>query len=199
MKFYKWSQYGGADEIEPSIWSLSFELDNGVEWDLMAGKYIENWDVNIAATYDDEVDPTDYPFTSFLLPVFSPRLKELMESLGVEYIQYLPLKIRRSDGAKEVDGYHFANYLMVIDCLDREKSEYQIWTKENLLFWEKRPYMLGTFRYVKKAVINSDKIRNIPLFRLWGWECMVIVREDVKTAIEGAGITGCVFDEIEII
>ncbi len=199
MKFYKWSQYGGADEIEPLIWFLTIELNNGVEYKLMEGKFIENWDINITATYEEEVEPTDYPFTSFLLPVFSPRLKKIMERLGIEYIQYLPLKIQSKDGVKEIDGYHIANYLMVIDCLDREKSEYQIWTKENLLFWEKRLYMLGTFRYVKKAVINSNKIGDIPIFRLWGWECMVIVREDIKKAIDDAGITGCVFDEIEVI
>jgi hypothetical protein len=47
-------------------------------------------------------------------------------------------------------------------------------------------------------VINSDKIGDAPNFRLWGWD-MIIVREDVKQAIEEAGITGCVFHEIEAI
>jgi hypothetical protein len=199
MKFFRWSQFGGADEIQPiSVWYLSIKLEKIREWDLMAGKHISNWDTNTIAIYDEELEYTDYPFTSDSLPVYSSRLKSLMEELGIEGIQYLPLKIGRRDGVINVNGYHIANYLRVIDCLDRERSVYQVWTKENLLFWEKRPYMLGTFRDVKKAVINSEKIGNVPIFRLWGWELMVIVREDVKQAVEEAGIIGCVFREIEV-
>jgi hypothetical protein len=59
--------------------------------------------------------------------------------------------------------------------------------------------MLGTFRDVTKAVIDSKKIGDVPIFRLWGWEMMILVREDVKRAIEEAGITGCIFREIEVV
>lgn len=46
-------------------------------------------------------------------------------------------------------------------------------TKDNLLFWEKRPWMLGTFRDVKRVVLDPDKIGDAQLFRLWGWEDLV--------------------------
>jgi hypothetical protein len=203
MRYFRWDPYSGADEEESeSVWSLSIdsiELNNILVWDLRLGKYIEVWDTNTTAYYDKEVEYSDYPFATGLLPVYSTRLKSLMEDLGIKGIQYLPLRIRRRDGAKEVDGYYIANYLIVIDCLDRERSVYQVWTKDNLLFWEKRPYMLGTFRDVTKAVIDSTKLSDAPIFRLWGWEIMVVVREDVKQAIEEAGITGCVFREIEVV
>jgi hypothetical protein len=200
MRYFRWDPYSGEDEEESeSVWSLSTGLNNIQEWDLRLGKYIEDWDANTTAYYDEEVEHTDYPFADGLLPVYSTRLKTLMQNMGVEGIQYLPLRIRRRDGAKEVDGYHIANYLNVIDCLDRERSVYQIWTKDNLLFWKKRPQMLGTFRDVTKAVIDSNKIGDVRVFRLWGWEMMILVREDVKRSIEGAIITGCVFREIEVI
>jgi hypothetical protein len=200
MRYFRWSQYGGADEYEPkSVWDLSIQLININEWDLMAGKYIEEWDTNTTAYYDEEEEHTDYPFATSLLPVCSTRLKSLMENLGLENIQYLPLRIIRRDGPKEVDGYYIANYLNVIDCLDRERSVYQVWTKDNLLFWEKRLQRLGTFRDVTKAVIDSKKIGDAPIFRLWGWEMMVVVRENVKQVIEEAGITGCMFREIEVV
>lgn len=201
MRYFSWDQYSGPDEkdSEPP-WSLSTELDNIREWDLRLGKCIEDWDPDTTAYYDDEeVEYSDYPFVSGLLPVYSARLRSLMEGLGIEGIQYLPLKIKRRDGTQEVEGYSIANYLNVIDCLDRERSVYEVWTKDNLLFWEKRPDMLGTFCDVRRAVIDSKKTGDVPLFRLWGWEMMVIVREDVKQAIEKAGITGCEFREIEVI
>jgi hypothetical protein len=200
MRYFRWVPYSGADEDESeSVWSLSIQLKNIQEWDLMLGKYIEGWDTNTTAVYDEDIEYTDFPIATGLLPVYSTRLKLLMENLGLEDIQYLPLRIRRRDGGKEVDGYYIANYLNVIDCLDRERSVYQVWTKDNLLFWEKRPFMLGTFRDVTKAVIDSKKPGDTPIFRLWGWEMMVVVREDVKLAIERAGITGCVFREIEVV
>jgi hypothetical protein len=201
MRYFRWDPFSGADEEESeSVWSLSTGLNNIQEWDLRLGKYIEDWDINTTAYYyDEEIEYSDYPFADGLLPVYSTRLKSLLEDLGIEGIQYLPLRIKRQDGAKEVDGYYIANYLNVIDCLDRERSVYQVWTKDNLLFWEKRPQRLGTFRDVTKAVIDSKKISDAPIFRLWGWEMMVVVREDVKRAIEEAGITGCMFREIEVV
>jgi hypothetical protein len=198
MRYFRWPQYGGDDNVPSLVWDLSIQLSNISEWELMAGKYIERWDTNTIAYYNEEVEYTDFPFTG-LLPVYSTKLKSLMENLGIKDIQYLPLKIKRRDGAKEVDGYYIANYLKVVDCLDREQSEYQIWTKDNLLFWEKRPNMLGTFRDITKAVIDVNKISNVPIFRLWGLKMMVIIRGDIKQALEEAGITGCIFREIEVV
>jgi hypothetical protein len=198
MRYFRWPQYGGDDNVPSLVWDLSIQLSNIREWELMAGKYIERWDTNTIAYYNEEVEYTDFPFTG-LLPVYSTKLKSLMENLGIKDIQYLPLKIKRRDGAKEVDGYYIANYLKVVDCLDREQSEYQIWTKDNLLFWEKRPNMLGTFRDITKAVIDVNKISNVPIFRLWGLKMMVIIRGDIKQALEEAGITGCIFREIEVV
>ena len=200
MRFYRWTQEGRTDETESGLlWYLSTGLSDRVEWDLRAGRYIEDLDPNTTAFYDDKVEHTDFPFTDNDLPVYSPRLKALMEKLKVEGIQFLPLRIRHRPSGAEAQGYHIANYLHAIDCLDREHSIYEIWTKDNLLFWEKRPSMLGTLRDLRKAVLDSTKIGNDRLFRLEEWEMMVLVREDVKEAIEEARITGCRFTEIETV
>ena len=200
MQYFRWSQFGGEEENEHIlVWFLSIQLNSITEWDLMTGKYINDWDKNTTATYEEEVEYTDYPFTTGLLPVYSTRLKALMDNLGIEWIQYLPLTVKKHNLSKEIEGYFIANYLKVIDCLNRERSSYQVWTKENLLFWEKREYMLGTFRDVKKIVLDTNKINNAKIFRLWGWELAVIIREDLKREIEKAKITGCVFTPVEML
>jgi hypothetical protein len=197
MRFFRWSQEGGTDEAEsPVSWYLNTQLTDQVKWDLLAGRYIEDWNPNTIAFYEDDLEHTDFPFTDNDLPVYSPRLKRLMETLKIEGIQYLPLQIKHKHSDTWVHGYHIANYLYTVDCLNREHSICQIWTKENLLFWEKRPWLLGTFRDVSKAVLDSTQIGNKRLFRLWGWRRMVLVREDVKEAIEDARITGCRFTEL---
>lgn len=178
-------------------WYLEIELRNLSKWDLMVGRNISAWDGETIVYYNIENGQTDYSFTNIDLPVYSPHLFQLMRELKMEDIQYLPVRLKHKESGREIKGYHIANYLRMIDCLDREHSVYEIWTKENLLFWEKRSYMLGTFRDVRKAVLDITRIGDARLFRLWGWEMMVIVREDVKTAIEEAGITGGRFTRLE--
>jgi len=196
--YYRWDQ--GRSDLAPydrEEWCLEIELRNLNKWDLMAGRYISVWDVDTIVYYNNESGQTDYSFTDINLPIYSPRLCQLMGELKMEDIQYLPVRLKHKERGREIEGYHIANYLRLIDCLDREHSEYTIWTKENLLFWERRSYMLGTFRDVRKAVLDITRAGDARLFRLWGWEMMVIVREDVKTAIEDAGITGGRFTKLE--
>jgi hypothetical protein len=200
VEYYDWTQESDGDFVGSSRqWYLRIELVGHHEWDLRAGRYIEGWDPHTTAYYEDEPALTDYPFTNNALPVYSPRLKAVMEGLGLGEIQYLPLRVRDEHGGGELLGYHIANYLRVIDCLDRERSAYQVWTRDNLLFWEQTPWKLGTFRDVTKAVVDSRVIGDVPLFRLWGWTMIVVVREDVKREIERAQITGCRFSAIEVV
>jgi hypothetical protein len=198
--FYEWSHFTGYDDNDSGfVWSLTIEFGNISDADIKSGNKIDNWDNNTTAYYEDDSEYTDYPFPSGLVPVYSLRLKNLMEAMNIPGIQYLPLRVMRQDRAKELFGYHIANYLNVIDCLDREKSVYEVLTKDNLFMWEKRPHMLGSFGDVRKAVLNFEKIGDVPIFRLWGWKMMVIVREDLKIAIEKAGITGCEFSKLEVV
>lgn len=201
MRFYRWlpvASHDASGQFSPN-WSIELtELPTGIDWwDLDRGRYIQNWDPNVIATFSEDVKPTDFPFVDHLIPIYSPGLKALIERLGIERIQYLPLRLRGRESGREIGGYCIANYQSVIDCLDRERSIYRVLTKENLLFWEKRPWKLGTFDNVVKVVLEVEKIADARLFRLWGWSPMVIVREDVKQAIEDAGITGCRFTKME--
>ncbi len=199
VRYYDWTHEHGADEpMPPLLWYLDLPLKPQDELDLRRGKYFAHWDADTTALYDDEVERTDFPVTSNDLPVYSPHLIDLMKQVGVDEIQYLPIRIAHRQMQHEITGYHIANYLRVIDCLDRSRSDYQVWTKENLLFWDKRPWMLGTFRDVRKPILDATKIGGIPVFRLWGWEAMVLIRSDIKHAIEDAGITGCRFTEVDV-
>ena len=198
-RYFRWSQDNREDDSDSSTWFLKIELIGYDEWDLKTGHTIEKWDLNTLAYYDDRyAEQTDFPSTRFMLPVYSSRLKSLVQGKGVVGIQYLPLKIRHSLTSVEIYGYHLVNYLKIVDCLDRVHSVYGTWTKDNLLFWEKRPWMLGTFRDVKRVVLDPDKIGDAQLFRLWGWEDVVIIRDDLKYAIEETGISGCWFTELAL-
>jgi hypothetical protein len=196
MKYYGWLQYGGADLDPPElVWDLEIDLHGWHEWDLKAGRLIPNWDGRTYANYSNEADHVDYPFTSELIPVHSSRLASLISEECPNAVQYLPLLIKNRLTDEIIEGYSIANHLVMVDCLDRERAQYELWTKENLLFWEHRPWLLGSFRTINKFVLRSSQIPDKKLFLLWGWD-MVIVREDLKTLMERSGITGGRFHEI---
>lgn len=200
MQYFRWSQNGYASQPETIIWHLErIDLIGYDHWSLRLGKYIEDWDENTTAFYSTETDHTDFPFAAHDIPIYSPRLSALMKILGESSIQYLPIKIENNTNNHIVHGYCIANYLSVIDCLDRDRSNYQLWTEDNLLYWEDRPWMLGTFRDVKKAVLDTSKIGDNQIFRLQGWEVMVVISQDIKEKIAKEKITGCVFTEIETV
>lgn len=200
MNFYDWSQEGGADQKSSQLlWYIDMESLSHDKWNFMSGHYIENWDPSQAVFYDNKAVHNDFPFTSNDIHVYSTKLRKLMEDMKVKEIQYLPIRIEHKDSHKEVGGYQIANYLNVVDCLDRQRAEYQVWTKENLLYWDERPHLLGTFRDISSAVLVAEKIADARMFRLWGFRSMVIVREDVKRTIEDEKITGCRFTSLEVV
>ncbi|MCS7222898.1 MAG: hypothetical protein RML36_17345, partial [Anaerolineae bacterium] len=62
-----------------------------------------------------------------------------------------------------------------------------------------RPEQRGKLAGVFKAALKKEAIGDARLFRVEEWEYIVVVREDVKQAIEAAGITGCWFWELEVV
>lgn len=201
MRYFRWAQ-GSTDPGQAlglyEAWYLNIVLAKHNQWDLMAGRRIDDWDPEVIAYQEGGTVQVDFPFTSPDLPVHSPKLRWIVEHHALSEVQYLPLRILHQNDQNEVEGYCIANYLTIVDCVDRERAAYEIWTEDNLLYWEKRPHLLGTFRDITKLVLNSRRISNLSVFRLWGWEMVVIVREDLKQAIEAAALTGCRFTEIEI-
>jgi len=158
----------------------------------------EEWEAEAMAYWDEEGPLTDLPFNPNV-PVHSPRLKELLEQLGLERdIQYLPVRVIGEKSGREVGVYYVANFLRRIPCLDLEHSIYGRYGEHPEDF-RVFPEKIGEISHVLKAVLRREAIGDARLFRVDEWEYIVVIREDVKEAMEGAGITGCWFWELEVI
>jgi len=200
MEYYSVKQSLEASVIVNPLYIQNIELKELNFWDLTNGKFVENWHQDTVGFYKGNPQLIDFPITAYDIPIVSMRLKIFLESLGVESIQYLPICLKNSNGKiSELNNYFIANILRVVDAINRKHSVYQTWTKKNLMFWEKREWMLGTFRDVKKAVLNFDLVKQERLFRIKGWSGLIVIREDVKREIENANITGFVFSKVEVI
>lgn len=182
MNFYRWTPQpedeGNACIAKILVPGLFVDSSLNVRTVYDPAPFAEwEWHPEAAAYWNEEYGPlTDLPFSDEHFALHSPRLKALMERLGLSAeIQYLPMQVRSLQSGALVGEYYFAHFLRRVRCFDWEQGD-----------WGESPLV---FRYEAMAPWR--------LFRIWEWPHCLAVREDVKRAIEEAGITGCCFDPIE--
>ncbi len=113
--------------------------------------------------------------------VFSTRLRELLDSLGIDNIEYYTLEIVDPRTGKKFSDYRIANVVGLVDCVDREKSDCKYFDD-------------GEIKRIHKLVLDESRIPSkLRIFRLAGRTVLTVVHQSIKEAIESAGITGCVF------
>lgn len=189
MRYYQWFDLC-SDDPKSRDWDIEFPL-----WcDEPAcdkGQFVSKWDPSIVGRYGPpDAPPTDYPIVIFpFWPVYSPRLRELMGREVPGQIQYLPFRLRASVGHGEIDGYCVANYLKLIDCLDRDLSR----SANN---WQSDGDPIDFA--IREQVLSQRLIGDERLFRVLGDYTEIIIREDLAKSIEAAGMTGCKFVPVQV-
>jgi hypothetical protein len=153
---------------------------------------ITDWDDQLIGTYPSaQCVQCDFPMTLDDTPVYSPRLRILMEKFAAGLINYLPFRLQLPDGEGEIKGYCIAQYRRRIDCINRKK------TKVENDRWEPiNEFGDFDFPFMTKIYLSRKKIGEEKLFRIQGSSTNVVIRQDLKESIEKAGITGCVFKEM---
>ncbi len=113
--------------------------------------------------------------------VFSSRLRELLDSLGIDNIEYYNLEMVDPRTGEKFSDYKIANVVGLADCVDREKSDLKYFDD-------------GDIKRIRKLVLDESRIPSkLRIFRLAGRTILTLVHRSVKEAIEKAGISGCVF------
>jgi hypothetical protein len=157
--------------------------------DLERGKRLRNWG-SYRLTLDRKRHLEDMPWVIVggYLFVASERLRELLEQHAPRQIQFLP--IHATFRAKPVTDvtYWVMNILNLLDCVDDDRSEWRPWPGEPHRKWYDR--------------IELDAARvpkHIQIFRPSAESSAVLVRRELAETIIAAGITGCIFDGVNII
>lgn len=198
MRYYEWAANSEGNCVVRDFRVRGWEDDFELLWRLEEGSPLSEaeWDPEAVAYWDEEEPLTDLPFTVPDFVLHSPRLKQLLEQLGLSGdVQYLPIRIKGEKSGREVGVYYVANFLRRIPCLDLEHSIGVEFFGPDWIRPEQRGKLAGVF----KAALKKGAIGDARLFRVDEWKYIVVVREDVKEAMEGAGITGCWFWELEVI
>jgi len=116
----------------------------------------------------------------------SNRLQRVLRAVGVDGIDYYPVRIVNPITGDVYRSHEAANILEVIYCLDREGSDLDIDDEDPTNVW-----------YINRLALAGDRLGDALMFRLGERPRTVIVRREVKEAVEGAGITGAMFLPVE--
>lgn len=196
MRYYRWAANSEGNCVVRDFQVRGWK-DFKLLWRLEEGRYLSEgeWNAEAVAYWGEDAPLTDLPFTIPDFVLHSPHLKALLERLGLgPDIQYLPVRIKGEKTGREVGVYYVANYLRRIPCLDLNHSIYTVFEPDWI-----RPEQRRQIAGVLKPVLRKDALGGARLFRVEEYQAIVVVREDVKRAMDEAGITGCWFQELEVV
>jgi hypothetical protein len=129
----------------------------------------------------------DFSRAAFAAPVVNAQVASVFSELAPEEVQTLPVEI---EGQSEPFFILVATKL--IRCIDDKASRYvEFWQPE-----DGRPEKVGKYRNVRGMRIDPSQVGDAKVFRPWGWAIALIVREDIKEALERIGATGPEFEEV---
>lgn len=128
---------------------------------------------------------TDYAVSDLGCSVVSGRFKDLLDSLGVDSIQYFEASIIEKDGAAAKTGYYAANIVGLIDCIDREEPDMRVKKNGN--------GDLIIIVRIDKLVLKDVCDYGIPLFRSAYFTRLILVNHDLKQKIEECSLKGVRF------
>ncbi|NOK07812.1 hypothetical protein HNS30_01950 [Corallococcus exercitus] len=129
----------------------------------------------------------DFSLAAFAAPVVHVRVVSVLSELASEEVQTLPVEI---EGQSEQFFILVATKL--IHCIDEKATEeFQKWTPE-----DGRPEKVGKYRDVWGMRIDASRVGDAKVFRTWGWPIALIVREEIRDALERIGATGTKFEEV---
>lgn len=168
-------------------------LSNYDEWNFVRGDEFSHWEGAIwvkAKTTELDGEPDDVLQTRLFLPIYSSRLQKALKDAGIKGIQFLPIKVFKSDGS-EIKGYAIANVLNLLPALDEDKSKFT-------LFGNVRPDKPNDIMSIEKMVIHKSVVEKHDIFRLRSYPLALLVSDKFKKIFEDNKFTGYSFPRVEL-
>lgn len=158
--------------------------------DFIAGETIRAKVPLIQLVADSREKFADYQFTLPGLPLFSSKLRNVLEEIGIHNIQYFDTQFLLKNGKLIRDDYKIANVIGVAKCFDWERSKYDD---------SKRAY--GIVTHIDELVLDLSLVGDRRLFRMAENASILLVADSVKECLEEEKVTGIRFtppEEFEV-
>lgn len=186
---WKLSNMGDATEEDLDRFQVMVELENPDSWQFCLGRKIGSGFPDIRVELLDKSDPEDMPWSDSCVYLASDRLRAFLKEILPGQQQFLPTKLVRKGKTVTDFRYWAVNWLRMVDCFDRERSEYQVVPVPG--------HPNETRHSFDRLVINKAAVpEDAAVFRVQHYETVVIARDWVRKRLEYAGMTGCQFYDV---
>ncbi|PXY46990.1 imm11 family protein [Flavobacterium hydrophilum] len=169
MEYYILDEVAGNPDI-PYIGELPEQIDM-IEV-VMGKEYSFDLPIRLPVTIQDESEVVYPDMMTADIPLFSKRLKNKLDDLGIDNINYFPVELFDEESGEVVAHYYLGIISGLIKCL---KSGIEINPSGR--------------RMIKNPVIDSD-LADGQLFRLYESPRLIIIDTYIKEGIEEAGLQG---------
>jgi hypothetical protein len=168
-----------------------------IEVGIAQGLPIAKWDPAVVRAVLEDKRTTDMLLASFGYLVVSQNFRAIVEDCAAGKCQFLPLNIKTPRGFVLSSNFFLMNVTNQIDAIDRSKSKYALWTKEDIEALNQPSWKVGRFRDLRVAIFDEKKLLTARLFRQVGW-WGVYVDEEMKNRLDKAKMTGTAFYDTAI-
>jgi hypothetical protein len=124
----------------------------------------------------------DYVWATFRGTILSSGFKSVLDQVGIDNIDYYPVRIVNEITDEIARDYYAANIIGVISCMDKEKSKYTVF-----------PAIPDKISSIEELHLDYAKIHNERIFRLSERIVLILVDESVKAAVTRAELKGAKF------
>ncbi|APJ04187.1 imm11 family protein [Silvanigrella aquatica] len=114
-------------------------------------------------------------------PYINENFIECLKNVGEKNYQLIPVSV-----LPEEKTYYILNILNMIDCVDREKSKFTLWTEE-----DNRPDILGDYHSFDEMILDRKLVpEGVHIFRLKGYEVITVITKELLNEFKKKKITG---------
>ncbi|RKH18517.1 hypothetical protein D7X74_09395 [Corallococcus sp. CA047B] len=129
----------------------------------------------------------DFSLAARSTPVVHAKVASVIADLAPDDVQLFPVEV-----AGQPEQFCILVATKLIRCIDdKATEEILMWTPE-----DGRPEKVGEYRDVWGMRIDASQAGDTKVFRTWGWPIALIVREEIRDALERIGATGTKFEEV---
>ncbi|WP_043709743.1 imm11 family protein [Corallococcus macrosporus] len=137
-------------------------------------------EVSFSDSYPDDQNLYDFQPNLMSDLLVSGKARKVIESLGVSNAEWLPVTVKNHQGHVVGPDYAFLNLQGTEDAIDMGRSKYEL----NHIFKDQ----VGL---IENLVLQPKSISpNAKFFRCSTYRRLILVRDDILTAFEDAGLTG---------
>jgi hypothetical protein len=184
-----------SNTVPKAFVSSAEDLKGHEDWQLDIGQYVKNWDPTAWIQCTDpewDGEPDDALQTHLAIPIYSPRLQEVIGNARFSGIQFLPLRVLHMNGS-EIPGFAIANILNIPTAMDMEKSLYGRY-EEDYFCPEDRGRVSGVYR----IALKQTSLKGFDIIRVKEFCRSLYVSERFKLEFEAARCTGYSFQEVQL-